>query len=119
VLIAKGGDLHRQGESRPQTLHFNLKKKKKVSPNEKKKFVSVFRGVPRATLDSLDSSTIQMNLSETTSTIFSLRSAPPPPFTRDRKRSTSSAPSIDTSRRPLTVHIQDWGKPNIGGKPLV
>ena len=40
-----------------------------------------------------------MNLSATISTIFSRSSAPPPPLTRFRSGSTSSAPSMATSSR--------------------
>eukprot|EP01052_Picozoa_sp_SAG31_P047467 SAG31_NODE_9513_length_1266_cov_1.698372_2_plen_179_part_00 len=46
---------------------------------------------------SFEPSTIQTNFFATTSTIFSRRSAPPPPLTRSKFWSTLSAPSIATS----------------------
>ena len=46
-----------------------------------------------------------MNLSATISTIFSLSKAPPPPLTRFRSGSTSSAPSIATSSRENSSNV--------------
>mmetsp|Transcript_14259 Transcript_14259/g.37830 ORF Transcript_14259/g.37830 Transcript_14259/m.37830 type:complete len:224 (-) Transcript_14259:16-687(-) len=69
--------------------------------------ISTGRGNPGpSALHSLDSSTMTMNFFAMISTIFSRRSAPPPPLTRKRLGSTSSAPSIATSssERSLSVH---------------
>mmetsp|Transcript_11416 Transcript_11416/g.70068 ORF Transcript_11416/g.70068 Transcript_11416/m.70068 type:complete len:236 (+) Transcript_11416:1625-2332(+) len=53
--------------------------------------------LPPSPSTSLVSSTMQTNLSEANSTIFSRSSAPPLPLTRLRSGSTSSAPSMATS----------------------
>ena len=53
----------------------------------------------------LDWSTMTMNLSAAASTIFSLKRAPPPPFTRFRLESTESAPSMATSRQECVSRV--------------
>jgi hypothetical protein len=74
---------------------------------------------PPSPATSLDSSTMHTNLSETSSTIFSRRRAPPRPLTRLSSGSTSSAPSMARSRRgtvsrvargmPRPVHVMECG----------
>mmetsp|Transcript_14363 Transcript_14363/g.34751 ORF Transcript_14363/g.34751 Transcript_14363/m.34751 type:complete len:247 (-) Transcript_14363:17-757(-) len=55
---------------------------------------------------SLELSTMQMNLSDITSTIFSRRRAPPPPLISDRPGSTASAPSMATSSFERSLSVQ-------------
>jgi hypothetical protein len=106
VLVAERSDLYGEGESRAETLlrrgrererdkgaaqHVDIDDEKLRKDDHRQMYSyatdsAEYRQRSPPTLDSLLSSTMQMNLSDTTSTIFSLSRAPPPPVsTRERE----------------------------------